>query len=96
MPTRFVSESEISFKRFSRLIRERVDIGNGIFDFRNDDVTILLNNIIVVYCYDNINKLISNLYMYPVVLRVKLYWIFDDEIIVTLELLFKILYVIQN
>lgn len=78
------------------MIRERVDIGNGIFDFRNDDVTILLNNIIVVYCYDNINKLISNLYMYPVVLRVKLYWIFDDEIIVTLELLFKILYVIQN
>lgn len=54
------------------MIRERVDIGNGIFDFRNDDVTILLNNIIVVYCYDNINKLISNLYMYPVVLRVKL------------------------
>lgn len=78
------------------MIRERVDIGNGIFDFRNDDVTILLNNIIVVYCYDNINKFISNLYMYPVVLRVKLYWIFDDEIIVTLELLFKILYVIQN
>lgn len=78
------------------MIRERVDIGNGIFDFRNDDVTILLNNIIVVYCYDNINKLISNLYMYLVVLRVKLYWIFDDEIIVTLELLFKILYVIQN
>lgn len=78
------------------MIRERVDIGNGIFNFRNDDVTILLNNIIVVYCYDNINKLISNLYMYPTVLRVKLYWIFDDEIIVTLELLFKILYVIQN
>lgn len=78
------------------MIRERVDIGNGIFDFRNDDVTILLNNIIVVYCYNNINKLISNLDMYPVVLRVKLYWIFDDEIIVTLELLFKILYVIQN
>lgn len=78
------------------MIRERVDIGNGIFDFRNDDVTILLNNIIVVYCYDNINKLISNLYMYPAILRVKLYWIFDDEIIVTLELLFKILYVIQN
>lgn len=78
------------------MIRERVGIGNGIFDFRNDDVTILLNNIIVVYCYDNINKLISNLYMYPAVLRVNLYWIFDDEIIVTLELLFKILYVIQN
>lgn len=61
---------------------------SGIFNFRNDDGTILLNNIIVVYNVMYINKLVSTLYIYIyilVALRVKLYWIFDNEIIVILE-----------